>query len=124
MDIRLLRSTFAALAPRATEITQRFYALLFERYPEVHPLFRSVDLADQQQKLVRALTVIVRSVDDAEILSGFLMRLGRSHADSGVDAAHYPLVGEVLLETLAEAAGPAVWTEEVAQTWSEAIASV
>ena len=124
MDIRLLRSTFAALAPRATEITQRFYALLFERYPEVHPLFRSVDLADQQQKLVRALTVIVRSVDDAEILSGFLMRLGRSHAESGVDAAHYPLVGEVLLETLAEAAGPAVWTEEVAQTWSEAIATV
>jgi methyl-accepting chemotaxis protein len=124
MDIGLLRSTFAALAPRATEITQRFYELLFDRYPEVRPLFDSVDLADQQQKLVRALTVIVRSVDDAEILSGFLMRLGRSHAESGVDAAHYPLVGEVLLETLAEAAGPAIWTDDVSQTWSDAIGTV
>ena len=121
MDIALLRSSFELLVPKAQAITARFYRNLFERYPEVRPLFQSADMQDQQMKLIRALTVIVRSADDLEILSGFLMRLGRSHAEIGVEAGHYPLVGRTLVETLAEMAGPDVWTDEIAATWIEAV---
>lgn len=124
MDIALLRSTFEQLAPHASAITARFYQNLFEKHPEVRPMFSGVDMPDQQLKLIRALTVIVRSADDPEILSGFLMRLGRSHVEFGVEAAHYPIVGSTLLETLAESAGPAVWTDEVARTWTEAVTLV
>ena len=105
MDIALLRSSFEKLAPNAQAITTRFYRNLFERYPEVRPLFRTGDMQDQQLKLIRALTVIVRSADDLEILSGFLMRLGRSHAELGVQSGHYPMVGQTMLDTLAEMAG-------------------
>jgi hemoglobin-like flavoprotein/putative methionine-R-sulfoxide reductase with GAF domain len=124
IDVRILRSSFNALAPRAEALARAFYAKLFERHPEVKPLFDPVDMADQTQKLVRALTVIVRSVDDTAVLSGFLMRMGRTHLEYGVIDEHYDMVGETLLDTLAEVAGSTAWTTAVENTWREAIQTV
>ena len=37
MNVTLLRSSFEALRPQATALVDRFYAILFERYPQVRP---------------------------------------------------------------------------------------
>ncbi len=124
IDVRILRSSFNALAPRAEALARAFYAKLFERHPDLKPLFDHTDMADQVQKLVRALTVIVRSVDDSAVLSGFLMRMGRTHLEYGVIDEHYDAVGETLLDTLAEFAGSTLWTTAIENTWREAIHTV
>jgi methyl-accepting chemotaxis protein len=50
MQIDILESSFALLAPRGTELVARFYERLFERYPEVKPMFRHVDMIWRSNK--------------------------------------------------------------------------
>ncbi|GAA2722824.1 MULTISPECIES: globin domain-containing protein [Streptomyces] len=108
--------------PLAGEITVYFYAILFARYPEVRPMFPE-GMDAQRDRLLRALLRIVDLVDDAESLVGFCGHLGRDHRKFGTLAAHFPAVGECLLDTLARYAGSA-WTPEIAAAWTKAYGTV
>ncbi len=121
LDVRTLRKSFQLLAPQADLLAERFYDRLFQDYPELHVLFENVELADQKQKLVQALTVIVRSLEKTDLLSGYLTELGSRHAEYGVTEDDYLPVGVTLLSVMSELAGPEIWTAEVNEAWSEAI---
>ncbi|MEV4740734.1 globin domain-containing protein [Streptomyces sp. NPDC049555] len=108
--------------PFAGEITVYFYAILFARYPEVRPMFPQ-GMDAQRDRLLRALLRIVDLVDDAENLIRFCSHLGRDHRKFGTLAAHFPAVGECLLDTLARYAGSA-WTPEIAAAWTKAYGTV
>ena len=56
LRVELLEKTFAALAPKGEELVSRFYGELFTRYPGVRKLFANADQADQQRKLLSALS--------------------------------------------------------------------
>ncbi|MFI9723602.1 globin domain-containing protein [Streptomyces sp. NPDC052396] len=104
--------------PLAGEITVYFYAILFARYPDVRRLFpQGMDI--QRDRLLRALLRVVELVDDPESLVRFCGQLGREHRKFGTLPAHFPAVGECLLDTLARHAGPA-WTPETAAAWTKA----
>ncbi len=118
--IELIESSFQALAPQGEVIVARFYERLFERHPEVRPLFEGTDMRAQQRKLLAALRLVVESLRRPEELARVLRELGRRHQGYGVRPEHYPLVAETLLEVLAEFAGPA-WTEPVADAWRAAL---
>lgn len=127
MDTRLLKDSFAAVAPRAGELVEYFYADLFSRGGlEVRRMFPPAMTA-QRDRLLGALIQTVTGIDDLEATSGHLAALGRDHRKYGADQEQaYDLVGESLLVTLAHFAGDA-WTPEVAATWGAAyglIASV
>jgi hemoglobin-like flavoprotein len=49
--------------------------------------------------------------------------LGARHVAYGAETEHYPVVGEVLLASMAEIASPA-WTQEYERAWAEASAIV
>jgi methyl-accepting chemotaxis protein len=122
-NVELLRSSFDAIAPSAEELTRKFYERLFTRYPEVKPLFEGVDLPEQRRKLVQSLSVIIRSLTRPEALQKYLHDLGARHVEYGAQPEHYPLVAGVLLEVMAEIAGPA-WTPDVARAWTDGLNAV
>jgi hemoglobin-like flavoprotein len=55
---------------------------------------------------------------DIELLTETLMGLGHNHVAYGVQASHYPNMGQALLETLEEVSGDS-FTEEVKNSWLE-----
>ncbi|MFE0465431.1 globin domain-containing protein [Kitasatospora sp. NPDC058965] len=121
-DAALIRASAALVAPYADQLPVFFYSTLFNRYPQVRELFPP-DLNPQQDRLVRALLMIVELVDDPANLVAFCSHLGRDHRKFGTRSAHYGAVGEVLLATLEHFAGPA-WTPEVAAAWTRAYTTV
>ncbi|MEU7167211.1 globin domain-containing protein [Streptomyces morookaense] len=118
----LIRTSLSVVEPLAGEITVYFYAILFARHPGVRSMFPP-ETDPQRDRLLRALLRIVDLVDDPENLVRFYEQLGRDHRKFGTLAAHFPAVGECLLDTLARYAGPA-WTPETAAAWAKAYGAV
>ena len=120
MDIALLRSSFATLAPSADALARRFYARLFATYPQVRPMFRTTDFAEQRRKLMASIAAVVALVDRPEELGPLLATLGRQHHALGVQPRHYEYVAASMLAAMADECG-AAWTPELAQAWDEAL---
>lgn len=123
LNPELLRSSLALVVEREPVITRRFYEVLFERFPQVQPLFGRNASHLQQRMLQEAIVAVVDHLEDADWLARTLDTMGRTHVDYGVTAEMYPWVGESLLATLAELAGDA-WTPEVEAAWSEAYEAI
>lgn len=122
LDVITLRESFDIVVTRAPDVTRRFYAILFERYPQVRPLFgRSTE--KQEQMLTRALVAVLDRLEDGAWLGDTLRALGAKHVDYGVTEEMYPWVGDALIATLAEVAGD-TWTPRVAKAWEEAYAAM
>ncbi|MBS2037076.1 flavohemoprotein [bacterium] len=118
-DVELLRTSFEAVTPQAQHLLDRFYAILFERYPAVRPLFAQVEMKKQQGKLLASLALVVKNCDQPEKLLEPLRQMGARHINYGTLPEHYPAVGECLLAALAEVAGP-LWTPELEGAWTRA----
>jgi hemoglobin-like flavoprotein len=123
MDLQVLRDSFNRLAPRADALAQTFYVTLFERHPDVVPLFDGVQFDDQRRKLVRALALVVRHLEQPDFLRAYLHGLGAIHLAYGVVPAHYDAVGECLLAALAQTAGKS-WSAEEDAAWRAAFALI
>lgn len=126
LNAKLLQDSLQAVAPRGAELTERFYAILFERYPQVKPLFEGLEMQAQGARLLDSIVTIVSNVEKTDVLIPYLQKLGVRHVEYGAVAAHYDAVGECLLAALAEIAGE-VWNDEFQSAWTEAygvIASV
>ncbi|MDH6130704.1 NAD(P)H-flavin reductase/hemoglobin-like flavoprotein [Kitasatospora sp. MAA4] len=117
-EIALIRASVAAVEPFAADLPRFFYATLFDHYPQVRELFPT-QMDVQQDRLLRALLLIVELVDDPANLVTFCSDLGRDHRKFGTLSGHYAAVGACLLATLEHFAGPA-WTPEVAAAWTKA----
>ena len=113
-------SSYALLKPLGTKVTNRFYDLLFERYPGVEPLFSGTTRDQQADKLWQAIGALVAHHQDPDALLPILRDMGKRHQGYGAVADHYPAVAEVLLEVLAEFAGKH-WTKTVAKAWTDTL---
>lgn len=123
MNVQLLRWSFDQVRPRAQELVERFYALLLERFPELRPMFARTNMAEQKGKLIQALAFVVANLERPGALKDALGRLGGKHAGYGVRPEHYVMVGDALLDALAEIAGP-LWTDELRAEWAGAYQAV
>jgi hemoglobin-like flavoprotein len=79
-------------------------------------LFTHANPAAQSDKLSRTLEIVVRSLDDLQVLADDLRKLGKRHESYGVEPAHYALVGDALVWTIAKAVGPS-FTERDRDAW-------
>lgn len=118
--VRLLRESWAVVAPYEDEVVKFFYAVLFSLAPETREMFPA-NMQTQRSRLLQALVHVVQMMDKPDQLVPFLRQLGRDHRKFDVVAAHYDAVGEALLTALKTYAGPA-WTGQVERAWSEAYA--
>jgi NAD(P)H-flavin reductase/hemoglobin-like flavoprotein len=116
--VAIVRASFAAIAPRADELTQLFYGLLFGIAPETRDLFPA-SMEVQRTRLLRALIHFVQMVDRPDEVAVFLRQLGRDHRKFGVVGAHYDKVGEALVGALKEISGPR-WSAETEDAWLRA----
>ncbi len=123
LDVDVLESSFQALAPMGESLTRKFYELLFERYPDVIPMFEGTSIEEQHKKLWAALQLVANSLRQPEKLIATLTELGKRHADYGALPAHYDAVAEILLEVMQELAGD-LWTDEVQTAWSNALSTI
>ena len=123
LDLEALETSFDLVAARGDELMDVFYARLFAAAPEVKPLFAATDLRRQKTMLLGTLVLLRKSLRDLEAIVPKLRDLGARHVTYGARPEHYPLVGEVLLASMAETAGPA-WSPEYERAWTEAFAVV
>jgi NAD(P)H-flavin reductase/hemoglobin-like flavoprotein len=115
---RLIRESYTQIQPRAEEVTQFFYAMLFVIAPATRELF-PVNMQVQRSRFFRALTHVVQNIDRPDELVPFLRQLGRDHRKFGVLARHYDAMGTALVTTLKQYAGPA-WSSQVEKAWRDA----
>lgn len=115
-SVPTLEASFAAIEPKAGAIGRAFYQTLLTRHPELRSLFGS-DLDAQGERLMAMVAAGVRLLGRPAQLVPALHGLGRRHVGYGVRDEHYPVVGAVLLDTLAEALGED-WTPEVQAAWT------
>jgi NAD(P)H-flavin reductase/hemoglobin-like flavoprotein len=118
ITVRLIRESYAQVQPRAPEVTQFFYAMLFTIAPATRELF-AANMEVQRSRFWRALVHIVQHVDRSDELIPFLHQLGRDHRKFGVLAQHYDAMGTALVTALKHYAGPS-WTPQVEKAWRDA----
>jgi hemoglobin-like flavoprotein len=122
LDVVALRNSFALVAERAPNLTQRFYEILFARHPSVRPLFPA-HLGRQEEMLTRALVAVIEHLEDGAWIKDNLRALGAKHVAYGVTEEMYDWVGGALIATLAEVAAEA-WTPSVEQAWVGAYGAI
>lgn len=123
LNVELLQSSFALVAPSADELADYFYDRLFSDFPAVVPLFDGVEMSDQKKKLLASLKLVVENLRRPDVLAPALKDMGLRHVDYGAQEAHYPAVGQTLLKSLAHVAGDA-WNPELTEAWAEAYSVV
>jgi NAD(P)H-flavin reductase/hemoglobin-like flavoprotein len=116
-----IRETFAAVAKAGDDAAAYFYAWMFLRRPELRDLFPPA-MDEQRDRLFRSLARIVESLGTAEEMASYLSQLGRDHRKYSVTPDMYDTVGEALMATLREFAGPA-FTDEAAEAWQQTYAA-
>ena len=118
MDAQLLKDNFAHVAQHGDAVALFFYSDLFLRNPGLREMF-PVGMRHQRDRLLSALGRIVAQVDNLPELVPFIRQLGADHRKFGVEALHYPEVGQSLVATLRYFTG-AGWNDALAQDWSDA----
>lgn len=116
---RLIDATAPVVAEHLDAITQRFYPLMFERYPEVAPLFNQAHQVDgaQPKALAGAVLAYVQLRRDPAEARRVLATVVSKHVSLDIRPEQYPIVGECLMAAIGEVLGDAV-TPEIADAWS------
>lgn len=123
LNAPLLRSSFELVVTRQPKLVHRFYEILFDRYPQVKPLFGRNAPAKQEEMLTAALVAVLDHIEDAPWLVATLGQLGAKHDQYGVTPEMYGWVGASLLAALAEAAGTD-WSPALETAWTDAYGAI
>ena len=123
LNLDALETSFDQIAPRGDELMDVFYSRLFSVAPSVKPLFAGTDLKRQKAMLLAALVLLRRSLRDLDSVTPALRELGARHVRYGALPEHYPVVGEVLIFSMAQVAGDA-WSADYEAAWTEAFTLV
>ncbi len=119
MNAALLKESFDLIAPTKDEFAEAFYMRLFEKYPATRAFFKDTNIPEQARALAGTLAVVVAGVVKGDDLVPTLKTLGARHKTYGVLPEHYPIVGEILIETFQTTLGPR-WTPEYQDAWVQA----
>ena len=118
-QITLVKDSWAKVVPIAEIASELFYERLFFVNPELRPYFEGVNLPAQRSKLIKAINMVVVSLDRIETLVPMIGELGKRHVSYGVKDEHYQQVGEALLWTL-KTGLKKHWNGEVKAAWTAA----
>ncbi len=117
IQIDLVQSSFAQVAPIADQAAALFYGRLFELDPDLKQLFHG-DMTEQGRKLMQMLAVAVNSLNNLDAIVPAVQALGERHVGYGVQPSDYDTVGSALIWTLGQGLGDA-FTPEVEAAWVE-----
>lgn len=112
----LLETSFQAVVQHGEAFVTAFYERLFTRFPETRAFFANTNMVVQRKKLQESLGLIVQHIQHPASIGSMLQELGQRHFTYGIRPEHYPLVGDVLLETFADFLGKN-WTQAHHDAW-------
>ena len=81
------------------DLVASFYSLLFEQRPDLKHMFPS-DLMLQRHKFAMQMSAISEGLDDWPAMIGQIEALGRRHRRFGVEAEHYRVVEDCVVDAL------------------------
>jgi hemoglobin-like flavoprotein len=119
----VLRDAIEEVLAQEVDFALRFYERLFERYPELRPMFHRSSPDAQQRMFTQKLVYLIDFYDDSQRLEQAVREVASTHKSYNVTAEMYGWVGGVLLEVLAEALGPR-WDSETASAFEACWAKV
>lgn len=119
MQEEIVQVTAPVVAEHLDVITQRFYPLMFERYPQVKPLFNQAHQQNggQPRALAGMILAYVQLRQSPQKARETLEIVVNKHVALDIQPDQYPIVGECLMAAIGEVLGDAV-TPEVADAWS------
>lgn len=94
-----VESTAPILQEHGLAITAHFYESLFEKHPEVRPMFSS-ETGLQAERLAGAVLAYAKNIRNLDALGPAVQKMAAAHVNAGVEAAHYDVVGAQLLESI------------------------
>ena len=118
LDPDILEQSFDLVAPDGDRLMDEFYARLFAAAPGVRPLFPD-DMQRQKTMLLGALVLLRKSLRNLDAIVPKLRELGARHVAYGAQPEHYPVVGTVLIASMAAVAGDE-WKPEHESAWGAA----
>lgn len=97
-QVRIVKQSFAAIAPQRERLAALFFANLFEIDPTLRILFPG-DLRRQGAKLMNAVQLLVEDLHRLHVFVPALEALAVRHVGYGLEQSHYAVVGEALTRT-------------------------
>lgn len=120
-QIDIVKATIPVVEPLARDITEHFYPLMFERYPEVKNYFNQSHQAvgSQRQAVANAVIAYGKNIERLEALGDAVAVIANKHCSLGIQPEHYAIVGECLLAAIEHVLGDAA-TAEIMDAWEAA----
>lgn len=115
--IAAVQASFRSVSANTDVVSDQFYSRLFERLPDSRDLFPD-DMSRQRRMLIGMLNAAVANLHHLESIQGAIQDLGARHIDYGVSDEQYDVMGEVLLDTLADLMGDA-FDAELRAAWAQ-----
>ncbi|WP_200244790.1 globin domain-containing protein [Lamprobacter modestohalophilus] len=112
-----VRQSWALILPQRKTVCRDFYQRLFDRYPELRPLFKG-EIGEQADLFVTMINTVISALEHPERVRPLIEILGVRHADYGVRPEDYAKFEKTLLDTLKETLGDELDAEGLA-AWRE-----
>lgn len=118
--IDIIKSTVPVLKTHGVEITTTFYKNMFEKNPEVKPLFDMGRQSSGEQPKALAMSILAsaQNIDNLPAIMPVVNKIAERHCNSNVKPEHYPIVGKHLLDAIKEVLGDAA-TDEIIDAWGK-----
>lgn len=117
-----VRQSWALILPQRKVVCRDFYRRLFQRYPELQPLFKG-EIAEQADLFVTMINTVISALEHPDRVRPLIETLGARHAGYGVQCADYAKFEEILLATLDEALGDE-FDAQARDAWREVFAQL
>ncbi len=114
-QVKIVQETWSMITPVSQKMGEEFYTHLFEKAPQLKPLFKS-DPKDQAMKLMFMISYLVHRLENIDEMKEEVIKLANRHKDYGTEFSHYKIIGENLLWSLKNNLGKA-WNTETEQAW-------
>ena len=112
-----VHAAFVAIIPALPQIVERFYELLFARYPHVQAMFtRPAPL--QRRMFGETIAAFVDHAEDRGWLREHLVALGRRHAEYGATPEMYDWARVAFLDAIEAGFAPRQLAADVRATWA------
>lgn len=119
--IEEVRVSYAGVAAQPRQLASRFYRELFAMSPNLRPLFPG-DLTSLQGHFEAALALVIRNLDEVDVLRASLRELGAQHVHWGARPEDYVTAREALIAAVRGLA--ATWSAALEAHWRAAITAI
>ncbi|ALG67165.1 globin domain-containing protein [Beggiatoa leptomitoformis] len=114
----VIKTSTPLLREYGESIAKRTYDILFEKYPQVKPLFAKAP-SNQPHLLARSIMAFCENVDNLDSIMKDLEIISQRHVAADVHPGHYTMFGQSLLQAVQEILGKQA-SEEIICAWKDA----